>query len=45
MCLRGILGIAFKLGMQCGAYFAILAETLFAKYKVLLSLCTHATAN
>ena len=45
MYLRGIPGIVFKLGMQFGVYFAILAEIYFANSNVLLSLRTHATAN
>ena len=33
MCLRGTPWIAFKLGMQFGAYFAIMAENLLQMTK------------
>ena len=36
MCLRAIHGIVFKLGMQFGAYFAILAEFFWQMTKYYL---------
>ena len=45
MCLRGIPGIVFKLGMQFGAYLSFWQKHFFTNDEVLLSLCTHATAK
>ena len=44
--LRGIPEIVFKLGMQCGACFAIMADIFFLQMtKYYFHLCAHATAK